>query len=275
MQEATQVRSIPTNSSARDRNARPAFPNWRTILADVIRTPGVLHEAYQRFHQYSLRNQLLALHQCAMRGLSPGPLATFKQWHAVGRHVMRGQKALTLCIPLTTRRVDLADGTTEDDAQVAAHGFVYRARWFVLSQTDGKPYEPLDVPAWNEECALQSLGITRVTFYVLNGNMQGYSFDRSLAINPVAAVPQKTLLHELGHIVLGHTTERCTITRRVRELEAECVALLCLESLGLPGAEYARGYVQSWATSDDLTEEIATRIMTSADTILRAGRPAT
>ena len=56
----------------------------------------------------------------------------------------------------------------------------------------------------------------------------------------------------------------------MKELKAECVALLCIESLGLPGSEYSRRY--AWATSKDLTEEVASRIMSAADTILRAGQ---
>jgi hypothetical protein len=58
----------------------------------------------------------------------------------------------------------------------------------------------------------------------------------------------------------------------VQELEAESVALLCLDALGLPGAEYCRAYVQSWAATDDLTDDVASRIMTAADAMLRAGQ---
>lgn len=32
----------------------------------------------------------------------------------------------------------------------------------------------------------------------------------------------------------------------LREVEAEAVALICCESLGLPGAECCRGYIQGW-----------------------------
>jgi hypothetical protein len=45
---------------------------------------------------------------------------------------------------------------------------------------------------------------------MINGNLQGYSFDRKFEVSPVAVYPMKTLLHELGHIVLGHTTDCAT-----------------------------------------------------------------
>jgi antirestriction protein ArdC len=254
---------------------------WRALLRGALTTPGLVHEAYARFHRYSLRNQLLALAQCEGRGLAPGPLATFRQWQALGRFVRKGEKALTLCVPLLRPRqredAPAADECDEDAGAAEATArpvFVYRRRWFVLGQTDGEPYEELTAPCWNEAVALAALGIERVPFVETDGNMQGYSVGRAVAINPVAALPHKTLFHELAHVVLGHTLPACHLPRNVQELEAEAVALLCCEALGVAGAAYSRGYVQHWATSDDLTDAVASRIMTAADTILRAGRAA-
>src|SRR5262249_1127947 len=115
-------------------------------------------------------------------------------------------------------------------------------------------------------------------FEGLNGNTQGYAKPgRQIAISPVAAMPHKTLFHELGHVVLGHCDEKDFSesdmpTRDVREVEAEAVALLCCESLGLPGAEFSRGYIQSWANSQPISERSAQRIFRAADQILRSGR---
>lgn len=46
--------------------------SWRALLADAIRTPGLLHDAYRLFPGYSIRNQLLAMAQCAERKMLPG-----------------------------------------------------------------------------------------------------------------------------------------------------------------------------------------------------------
>lgn len=102
---------------------------WRTLLAEAFRTPGLLHEAYHRFPGYSLHNQLLALHQCRERGLSPGPLGTFLHWQRLGRKVRRGERAITLCISITRK--------TSDDEEDVINGFAYRRRWFV--QGIGQP----------------------------------------------------------------------------------------------------------------------------------------
>src|SRR5438128_11981366 len=122
-------------------------------------------------------------------------------------------------------------------------------------------------------------------FTMLDGNAQGYARPgRKIAVSPVAALPRKTLFHELGHVILGHCDEKdfseSEITPRdVREVEAEAVALLCCESLGLEGAEYSRGYIQDWLyegngyNADAIPEKSAQKILRAADQILRAGRP--
>ena len=57
----------------------------------------------------------------------------------------------------------------------------------------------------------------------------------------------------------------------LREVEAEAVALLVCESLGLGCAEYCRGYIQGWLEGDVIPEKSAQRIFGAADRILKAG----
>jgi hypothetical protein len=148
---------------------------------------------------------------------------------------------------------------------------VYRSQWFVISQTDGEAYEPVAVPTWSEEQALKTLGIKIVPFDQPDGNIQGYATSEgNIAINPIAALPHKTLFHELAHILLGHAKDE-NVPRAVREVEAEGVALFCCEALSLDGAVYARGYLQHWLGKEALTESSAQRIISTAHSILQAG----
>ena len=62
------------------------------------------------------------------------------------------------------------------------------------------------------------------------------------------------------------------VSRNLKEAEAEAVALLCCEALSLEGAEYCRGYIQSWIKGAEIPERSAQRIFHGADQILRAGR---
>ena len=66
------------------------------------------------------------------RGIQPGPLATFPKWKELGRHVKKGEKALTLCLPLTCRRnrtVTKEDGTQQEEEFTFTH-FTYKAHCY-------------------------------------------------------------------------------------------------------------------------------------------------
>jgi hypothetical protein len=149
-------------------------------------------------------------------------------------------------MPITCKRRE-----EDADDEHTFTSFVYKAHWFTLSQTDGQELEPITIPEWDADRALSALSIERVPFDHTDGNIQGFAKQRQIAINPLAQLPFKTRFHELGHVILGHSTEidfadSETTPRSLREVEAESVALLCCESLGLEGAEYCRGYVQNW-----------------------------
>ncbi|MGH9353484.1 MAG: ArdC family protein [Terriglobia bacterium] len=261
-----------------ERDERKPTVSWAALLDEAVSKPGYIHQAYSRFHNYSLGNQLLALFQCVERGIQPGPLASFLKWKELGRHVKKGEKAITLCMPFTCKRartVKKDDGTEQDEQFTFTH-FTYKNNWFVLSQTEGKEYQAPTIPEWNEQQALAALKIERIPFEDLDGNTQGYARRcGKIAINPLAALPHKTFFHEAAHCLLHCQETDLTDTdqtpRSVGEVEAEAVALLCCESLGLPGAEFSRGYIQTWAKGEAISERSAQRIFHAADRILKAG----
>ncbi|HEY6271725.1 MAG TPA: ArdC-like ssDNA-binding domain-containing protein [Terriglobales bacterium] len=264
----------------REREETEKRTAWAQLLNEALTKSGIIHEAYTRFWSYSIGNQILAYCQCVERRIPLGPLATYLKWKQLGRHVKKGSKALSLWMPFTYKRTQAASRDDEADEQHEIYytRFALRGYWFVLSQTDGAEYQPEPLPAWNEEAALVSLQITREEFTDLNGNVQGYAIrGRKVAVSPIAAHPRKTFFHELAHQVLNHVDDGDLsdgehTARNVREVEAEAVALLCCKSLGLPGAEFSRAYIQSWAQGEPITEKSAQRIFHATDQILRAGR---
>lgn len=158
--------------------------------------------------------------------------------------------------------------------------FVEKNRWFTLDQTEGPDVEFPDTGDWNRGTALRELGLNVVPFDNLDGNVQGYAkhgTNKEFAINPLAQLPMKTSFHEMAHILLGHTVEGDMVDtdrtpRNIREVEAESVALLCCEALGLDGPEFSRGYIQNWYQGEEIPEASAKKIFRVADQILRAGR---
>jgi antirestriction protein ArdC len=248
---------------------------WKQLLTEAVTKPGSISSAYSAFWNYSSGNQFLAWSQCASRNIPIGPLASYKKWKDLGRQVEKGSKAIALCMPVTYKRKETDTEGNEKD--VSFSRFIYRKNWFVLSQTKGADYETEQIPDWNRATALKDLSVTESDFDLTDGNVQGYARARTIAINPVARHPQKTTFHELGHVLLGHTEETVVsdsenLPRSLKEAEAESVALICLESLGLPGAHLCRGYIQGWLSGAEIPERSAQKIFKTADRILKSGR---
>jgi hypothetical protein len=178
------------------------------------------------------------------------------------------------------RRDEESNSNDETNGEHTYTSFVHRARWFVISQTEGEELAATPIPQWDAEQALANLNIERIAFDSTDGNVQGFARGRQLAINPLAQLPHKTLFHEAAHITLGHTAEAEfadteQTPRSLREVEAEAVALLCCESLGLEGADYCRGYIQNWLSqgvgynAEVIPEKSAQKIFRAADKIIR------
>jgi antirestriction protein ArdC len=253
----------------------PSVAAFADLLRSAVTDPGIVSSAYRQFHTYSIGNQLLAWSQCLARAIQPGPMATYPRWRELGRHVRRGEKALTLCMPVTVKRTK--DETADlDDVNVFTR-FIYRPNWFVLAQTDGNPPPDAPIPTWDATQALTGLDVQEIPFDHWDGNCLGFARQRSIAINPVNPLPHKTRFHELAHVLLGNTAEGEQnegeqTPRSLQECEAEAVALLCCAALDLPGVEFSRGYIQNWwGQGNPIPERSAQRVLKVADQILKAG----
>jgi len=250
-------------------------PDFQALLIDAVNQPGKMLEAYRAFHNFSIGNQLLALGQCYSRGIKPAPLATFKTWEKRGRRIKKGEKAISLYMPMIGKKEKTNDKGQTEESTFAFFRMVNR--WFILSQTDGDTFDDMSLVQWDKEKALKALDIQMTDFDSINGNIQGFARGRQVAINPLAQLPFKTLFHEMAHVLLGHTDEVAmaahdeTIPACLMEVEAESVAMLCLASLNMDGMEYCRGYIQNWISTESIPEKSCRKIMSVADKILKAG----
>ena len=249
--------------------------NFAGLLESALSEPGKLSECYSQFWNYSMGNQLLAMQQCSARKIQLGPISTFVGWKEKGRFVKKGEKAIVLCMPVTGKRK--AEDEEGNETEVGFTRFIYKANWFVAAQSDGDAVQPQPIPGFSFERALTALEIAKVEFAMLNGNCQGYAQKREIAINPIADHPERTMAHEIAHVILGHTAELMSDNGErtpsdIRELEAEATSMLVCASLDLAGIEESRGYIQSWYKGNKVPEASAKRIFHAADQILKAGR---
>jgi hypothetical protein len=193
--------------------------DWPALLQQALTLPGQMGTTYCRFYQYSLQNQILLWSQ----GVTE-PCAPFGVWKKLGRIPVKGGGRYVLH-PRPFRKTDEETG----EERIIVCRFRLRRTVFPYSNTVGPDVEWPELPEWDWERALSALDIEQVPFQAIDGNTQGYSFDRKVAVSPVAAYPMKTAFHELAHVMLGHTTAGATaegevLCRGVREFQAEAVA---------------------------------------------------
>ncbi len=255
--------------------------DWNQLLHEALTMPGKLSSAYFAMHNYSLCNRVLATAQLNERGLPVSPIASFNRWKELGRKVKKGEKALALFLPIKIRKRNDASDANEETEKIPFKGFILKKFWFSMNQTEGEAYEPeLLVPEWNYATALAALGIREEVFSDINGNKMGYSVpcEGVIAVNPLNPLPWKTRFHEMAHCLL-HTEAAMLSDGKVLddsliEVEAESVAYLCCSSLGLPGLEESRGYIQYWlrkSKSRQLAGKNIQRVFGAANKILSAG----
>ncbi|HUY10053.1 MAG TPA: ArdC-like ssDNA-binding domain-containing protein [Candidatus Dormibacteraeota bacterium] len=233
----------------------------------------------RRFHHYSFQNQVLILQQ------RPDAtwVAGYRSWLRLGRQVRQGERAIRILAPCLSAREGIAG---EESPPPTVLGFRV-ARVFDLSQTDGTELPQPVSTLMGEGSAAELAKLTQraweldfqVQFIPLWGSRNG---DCSHALRRIRVrddLPRvhklKTLAHELAHAVL-HGPE-FQGSRALAELEAESVAYLVCQELGVDSADYSFGYVASWSGGGPeaarLIAATGGRILLGKDKVLEDTRP--
>ncbi len=243
--------------------------DWGKIIETALTSPGNVGNVYNRFYSYSFLNQMYL----RMQGVAE-PVATLKRWNALGRTVLANSKAFEIIVPIFARKPK-----DDEDEEAAIIGFKAVRRIFTYSQTKGEELPPVQLPEWDVDTALAKLGISKVPFRKNDANIQGYARGHEVALNPFAVHPGKTLMHELGHVVLGHTLPETIAEydthRGIMEFQAEATAHLTMNELGQltdDMATHSRGYIQNWLEGERPPDKAIREVFTATDRILKAGR---
>jgi hypothetical protein len=89
-----------------------------------------------------------------------------------------------------------------------------------------------------------------------------------------AAEEFSTLVHEVAHELLDRGARRLETTKQVRETEAEAVAFVVCESLGLETGSASADYIQLWHGDAQLLTASLEIVQRTAAMILGALNPA-
>ena len=247
--------------------------DWPALLNEALTAEGKLGTTYIQGHDYSYLNNLRLFSQ----GVAE-PTTSFQGWKALGRHVKKGSKGYRIIRPITVKSKTEVDERGEPKKFMK---FKEVAGAFAYSQTEGEPLPDhlTEQPEWTTERALGRLGIQLVQFTDTTLNTQGFSFDRSIAISPIAKYPLKTTWHEISHIEAGHTAPEnigdYQTHRGIFEFEAEATAYLGMHELELDhlmDPAESRAYIQGHLQGETPPDSSIRKVLKLTDTILKAGR---
>lgn len=250
---------------------------WKELIKTALTIEGSIGGTYNRFYDYSYMNQILLM----MQGVFE-PVATYKKWLSIGRQVQKGSKAKEIVRPvmhyLTEEEkrklnIDIRDKVPQ------IIGFKLVSCIFKLSETDGEDLPEIEIPDWNLKTALKNLDIKEIPFKQLNGNIQGYSTGNKYAINPVAIDVNSTTMHEIAHIVLGHTSNENIAEygehRGIKEFQAEVTSFLLMNEFNMINEEQAsesRAYIQNWLAGEEPDDKAIKQVFSAVNKIIKAGK---
>jgi hypothetical protein len=237
--------------------------------------------AMARFHNYSFGNIMLIARQrpTATR------VAGIRTWNSLGRFVKRGEKGILILAPMVGRKaqrreeisteIETVNAAEERKAIHELYGF--RAVYvFDVEQTEGKELPSLtdvrgDVSGYRERLVdyVESQGI-KLSYSEKIAPAKGLSSGKRITLltGMQPAEEFSTLVHELAHEMLHRSERRTLTTKQVRETEAEAVAFVVCQSLGLETGSASADYIQLWNGSAKLLQESLEVVQRTAAVIL-------
>lgn len=218
-----------------------------------------------KFHHYSARNIDLIY----VQNPQATQVAGFKQWQtAFNRTVKRGEKAIRIAAPIIKKLTPAEKKRLDTTNERVIVGYRYLPV-FDVSQTSGEPVlsakdfikenlaDHQNVTslynAFKDYLNQQTdLKVSEVPLAMLNG-AKGYFQPSTNEIviggdEPDNALKLKTLYHEYAHSQLhGLKSAFKDRPRAYQETQAEAVAYVAMQNIGIDTGNYSLGYVATWA----------------------------
>lgn len=211
-----------------------------------------------KFHNYSVNNCILI----AMQKPEATMVAGYKKWQKeFKRQVKKGEKSIKIIAPLPHKKLVEKDGEEKEVSWIS-----YRAvPVFDISQTEGAEIPTIchDLKGTVEEYTtiigkLESLSEVSIVYEDIKGNAKGYYSDAEKKITICKGMEEKqtikTLVHEITHSILHRKGAETDTDRRTREVQAERVAYVVCDYLGIDTSDYSFEYIASWSSNKETKE---------------------
>ena len=247
----------------------------KTLIADLEQGRSEGLKAYlstmARFHQYSFGNIMLI----ASQRPDATHVAGYKAWQKLDRQVRKGEKAIVIIAPVVRKRQD--DEPRQDgDSDRYVAGF-RAAHVFDIAQTEGEPLPEIRSLSGSSNGFLDKLkntiarqGITLEYDEHLHaeGLSKGGTIVLRLGLNE--AEEFATLAHELAHEMLHKRENGDRPAKTVRETEAEAVAFVVCQAVGLDATRAAADYIQLYQGNHETLATSLDNIQKTASAIIEA-----
>ena len=232
--------------------------------------------AMGRFHRYSFGNIL----EIARQKPDATRVAGIYAWNQLGRKVKKGEKGIRILAPMIGTRKK-KDTEPKQEPTVTHKPVIvgFRSAYvFDVSQTEGA-----ELPAFSKvsgsvgdyrarllKC-VASQGIALELKETISPAL-GMSYGGRIAILPGRAPAEEfsTLVHELAHEMLHKAERRTATTKTVRETEAEAIAFVVSQTIGLDAGRASADYIHLYHGNAALLAESLEVIQKTSATILAA-----
>lgn len=231
--------------------------------------------AMGRFHDYSFGNIMLIARQRP----DATKVAGFRTWNSLGRFVNKGERGILILAPMVGRKREERESLPEETVASERQLFGFRAAYvFDVSQTAGNDLPHLtevqgDVMGLRERLTVWLAGQAIAVIHSADiAPARGVSSGGKITLLPglPAAEEFATLVHEVAHELLHRGDRRLQTTKQIRETEAEAVAFVVCESLGLETGSASADYIQLWHGDAQLLTASLEVVQRTSATILGA-----
>lgn len=227
-----------------------------------------------KFHNYSYNNSMLIL----LQKPEASYVAGYKTWETMDRHVRKGEKGITIFAPCPYKAkkavevIDTETGQVKRDTQgnpmkeekEITYASFKAISIFDISQTEGKELPEIakelkgTVPDYLMILdSIIDVSPVPIRFELWDDSKKGYYslLHGEIVIKDAMSDLQtvKTAIHEIAHSILHKDKEHMKDSATM-EVEAESVAFVVCQHLGLDTSDYSFGYLAGWSSRKELPE---------------------